>query len=426
MGSKACILRSWIWVFILIACLIDFLVMVPNTKGEGSGDYLPPNEGDWIIMNDTYISSETIILNGILNVTNNATLTINNVTLLINSSSGIQGIYVDWGATLNIYDSNITALNGLFTFYVDGNMSIDRSRISRITGGIYINFGDVLITNSTIFNNLDYAIVCLGEPTIANNSIHSNYGGILTGLKSAPLILNNSITSNEWGIICNSVSYATLFGNNISSNTLGGIKVELGYFELHNNTIASNGGFGIQSDHASIIATNNTIYDNQRWGIYSYGAPIFHENNNFEKDGKFNKEGDVLQEWEVLILLFDTNNETLEDVHLTIYDNLGNIVCSNNTIGNFRTDVLWEYELKNNGSEIVHTPYKIIAFKGSFSTKTIVDINDNMLITIILDQESDEGPSWVAPVMGGTWMITLVFVIVGIIGVVRYRRRGPV
>lgn len=424
MGSKVCILRSWVWISILTVCLLDFLVILPNIQGEGSGDYPSPDEGNWTIINDTYISNETIILNGSLNVTNNSTLTLNNISLLINSSSGIRGIYVDSGATLNIYDSDVTAPNGLFTFYVHGNMSIDRSRISRMIGPIYITFGDVLIANSTIFNNLEYAIECVGEPIIANNSIHSNHGGILTGLGSAPFILNNSITSNEWGIICNSVSYATLFGNNISSNTLGGIKVELGYFELHNNTIASNGGFGIQSDHASIIATNNTIYDNQRWGIYSFGAPIFHENNNFEKDGKYNKEGDVLQEWEVLIKVFDTNNESLEDVHLTIYDNLGNVVSSNNTIGNLRTDVLREYELKNNGSEIVHIPYKIIAFKGSFSTKTTININDNMLIIIVLNQKSDERPSWITPVVGGTWIITLVFVIVGIIGVVRYRRRG--
>jgi hypothetical protein len=412
-----------------------------DVTGEGTGDYPPPVEGDWIVINNTYVSNETIILNGDLNIEENATLTLDNVTILFNSTlTFTKGIFVDWGSTLNISNSNITTSKGLYTFDIFGNMTLKDSLISNLTGGIFIEFGNVIIDNCLIYNNIDFAISVFGDPHITNNTIIGNHGGILTGYGSAPNIFNNSITFNEWGIICNSAGFAKIIGNDISHNSLGGINVELGQFEIHNNTISSNGGIGIRSDHARINATNNSIYDNQRWGIYSLGAPITQENNYFEREGKFNGEGDVLLEWEVLISVFDADNNSVENANITIFDKHETLTWTGNTIGNIRFVTLREYEITDNGTLLTHTPFTIVAKFGNFTNSTLLDISGSKMsifesnnADIILEIEEEpvdvvevkeyKFPLWGLIVVTGIWIFVAILIVAGIIMVVLDKKR---
>jgi parallel beta-helix repeat protein len=412
-----------------------------DVTGDGTGDYPPPVEGDWVVINATHVSNETIVLNGDLIVEENSTLILDSVTILFNSSlTNPKGIFVDWGSTLNIYHSNITTLKGLYTFDIFGNMSLEDSLISNVTGGIFIEFGNVIIDNCTIYNNIDFAISAFGNPLITNNTIVGNHGGILTGFGSAPLIYNNTITYNEWGIICNSAGFAQIIGNDISHNSLGGINVELGHFEIHNNTISSNGGIGIRSDHAKINATNNTIYDNERWGIYSIGAPITQENNYFERAGKFNGEGDVLLEWEVLVSVFDSDNNSVENVNITIFDKHETLTWTGNTIGNIRFVTLREYEITENQTLLIHTPFSIVAKFGNFTNTTLLDItgskmsifesNTAVIILEIEEEPVDEVevkeyvfPTWGLMVVAGIWIFVAILFVIGIIMVVLDRKR---
>ena len=412
---------------ILMICI--FLPAV-NVMGDGAGDYPAPGTGDWIIRNQTYVSHETIVLEGELRVLDNATLILDNVTILFNSTTnGPKGILVERGSSLNILNSNITDLIGFFNFDVLGNMTLENSFISRVTGGIFIEYGDVRINNCQIYNNLDFAIAGFGDPVITNNTIFSSHGGILTGFGSAPFIYNNTIISNDWGIICNSYGFADIIGNNISGNSLGGINVKLGHFDIHNNTISSNGGFGIRSDHAIINATNNLIYDNERWGIYSLDAPIISENNYFERNGRYNKEGDILQEWEVLIQVFDTLNNSLDNVNISVFDQHEDLMWSGNTIGNVRIIVLREYESRDNGTLLTHTPFTINAKIGIYSNSTTLDITDSEMsifesntLNIIVDIEEEEGqveeyefPFWGLIVVVGIWVFVLIMIVIGIV-----------
>lgn len=427
---------SYRYLFIVSIFMIFLFFSCIGVSGEGSGDFPPPDDGDWIITNNTYISNETIVLNDNLEVLDNASLTLENVTLLFNSTlSGDIGIYVDYGSSIFISDSNFTTIRGFFTFYVSGNMTMVDSHVSRVTGGIFIGFGDVKINNCSLYNNLDFAISGFGNPVVTNNTIFSNHGGILTGYGSAPLIINNKIISNGWGIISNSVGYATIMGNNISHNSLGGINVELGHLNIHNNTISQNGGFGIRSDHAIINATNNSIFGNERWGIYSLGAQIISENNNFKKDGDFNGEGDVILEWEVHIKIYDTNNESVDNVNLSIVDKNDNLMWQGTTIGNIRTVFLREYEITHNGTELIHTPFTITATSGIHQNITTFDIPGaqesifaSETIRIIIDIEEDEivsdsTPQWFYLVIGSIWLVVLVFAIVGLMVTFKKRKR---
>jgi parallel beta-helix repeat protein len=417
--------KKFLSIVILLFLLLNFTFIISaNVKGDGLGDYPPPDNGDWIIRNETFVSNETILLFGNLDVEDNASLTLSNVTLLINSIiSDIHGIFVDGKGEFNVYNSNISNLSGPYVFTVAGDMIIESSIVSNMFFGIDIEYGDVLIANSTIHNNNQYnmyGVKINGSPTLLNNQIYSNHRGVVINFGGAPLLINNTISSNNYGVVCIAYGFATLIGNKILNNTLGGITVELGHFEIHNNEIASNGGFGIESDHASINATNNTIYDNERWGIFSWGAPLLLANNKYDVNGMENGEGDVLLEWDVLINVFDQNNKSIESVDLTIYDDPGDFVWSGTTIGNVRTLVLREYEIVK-GETIVHSPYRVSGTKDNFSNTTIAQVKENRIIIVTIEIEKDrqakeyEFPFWGLVVVVGIWVMALILMIVGLI-----------
>jgi hypothetical protein len=427
-------------IIVLLILFFSYLFINPSPSGvaDGTGDYPAPSHGDWVIENDTHVFNETIIVNGDLNVTNNSTLTLENVKLLINSSfTYIHEIYVDWGATLNIFNSSISSLNEHYSFEVNGNMTIENSNISRTSGGILIKYGDVLISNSTFHNNFGAALACFGSPTITHNYIHSNSIGIVTSHFSAPYIFNNTIKFNEWGIISNVVGLATIIGNDITNNSEDGIVVELGHLEIHKNTIAFNGGYGIKSIDASINATNNKIFGNKLWGIYSRKGPIFQNGNYFEINGIYNGQGDIILEWEVLFRVFDANNESVHGVNITVYDLQNNLVWGGDTVGNARTVFIREYEYNNNGTKLNHTPHTVIVKKDDDSNSTTFDVSESkpaifesLTVNIILEIEDkdetviDSSPSeWIIWLVSIIWLITLIFFVIGLMVTSKIRRK---
>jgi hypothetical protein len=403
-----------------VLILLNPLSYSLDIKGEGGGDYPPPANSDWIISNDTYVNDETITIDGNVTIIGNATLTLKNVTLIFNSSADdIGGMYVDWGATLNIYDSNVTSQSWPFTFQVAGNMTIEGCTISRVWGGIWIQYGDVLIANSTIFNNPEYGVICLGEVTIENCELYSNYCGVLASFFGEVTLTNTTIEFNDFGVICNVGGSALMSGNTISNNSEGGILSELGVLEIHENTIASNGGYGIMGDHAPINATGNLIYDNERWGIYSFGMQISLQDNLFNMDGIGNGEGGLVLEWEVLVEVFDHNNDTLKDVNITIFDKQFNKVWTGETIGSVRMVVLREFEIDNNGTVISHTPFKFKARKDGAINSTFAEVTGNTNVRIEVNTEKpvidNDTPFWIVAFASIFWLVALIILILGLI-----------
>lgn len=397
--------------------LLTSLIIAPCVLPEGTGDYPPPEEGDWIVSEDTHVRDETIVLNGDLIVLEDSSLTLENVTLIINSSmTDLHGVTVNSGGRMDVIASNITASPGAALFEVYGDMVMELSSVSHMYTGIEIFHGEVYIANSTIFDNSENGILCEGNPIIYNNTIHSNLRGVVSNYTALPRLYNNSISHNGCGVLGIAMGSGILIGNGISNNTNDGINQELGYFELRNNTIASNGGFGIRGDHSIFIASGNLIYDNARWGLYSSGGSIIQENNTFEMDGKMNIEGDVLQEWEVLIQIMDKNNNAVEDVNITVTDKYGSTIWTGQTISSVRRLVLREYEIGSGGSELVHSPFTISARKGDLSNSTVVDVNNNQIITVILEPE-DNGESM------DLWMILIAIIVVIVVGLIVVLRK---
>jgi hypothetical protein len=211
-----------------------------------------------------------------------------------------------------------------------------------------------------------------------------------------------------------------LLGNDISNNRHDGVNSELAYIILENNIIASNSGFGVRGDHSIVNASGNLIYDNARWGLYSSGGRIINENNVFEKDGKGNKEGNLLQEWEILVEVLDENYDPIEDVNLTIKNSYGDLIWSGQTISSVRRFVLREYEINSEGNELRHSPFTIRAIKDDAENTSVENINTNQKVIIFL--ESDEEPSKESIKLWFIWLSLLVVIIMILAAIIQVYR----
>jgi parallel beta-helix repeat protein len=265
-------------------------------------------------------------------------------------------------------------------------------------------------------------------PVIENNTIHSNYGGIQLYYFAAPMIINNTIIWNTKGIYSIAFGFAGLYGNTIKYNTDDGVNLELGHFEIHDNIIASNGGYGIVGDHASVNATRNKIYDNHLWGIRVYKAPLLRDDNHFGQYGSYNKAGDMVQVWELDIKVLDSNNRPVNNVELEIYNKTGELVWSNTTIGHIRTAYLREFESANNATPRVHNPFEIRASKEGIRSSKVVNVSENLDITIFMDTGQEvskdyEYPLWGIALVSGIWIAVAIIVLLGGIVVLIRRRR---
>ncbi|MEW5937318.1 MAG: PKD domain-containing protein [Candidatus Thermoplasmatota archaeon] len=255
---------------------------------NGYGDYLPPLDGDWIINQDTYVGNETLIIEKNITVMGGATLTLQNVTLRMNSTTSTgdnNRIEVLSGGTLVIKDGdwnnqtindasrimrNNPSYGYLFTAWAGSTLRIYNSiiegcgRISsplHVRGGIYIETDDAIIDHSIISNGTYYGIVLYGsDAVVSNNTIEWCDTGVRTTTWSNGTIENNVIiSSNSYGI------YVDGWDNTVkrSSNPL-----------IRGNKIL-NTGRGINTADAlqveyysSPAIINNEIIDFTEDGIY--------------------------------------------------------------------------------------------------------------------------------------------------------------
>jgi parallel beta-helix repeat protein len=304
--------------------LVAFLVvsMIPLSEGdygEGARSITQPQEmvyinGDWNVTTDTIRSNETIVLSGNLTVSNNASLTFKNVTLIMNcTSAGQYIIEVQSGSSMYILDldnnnvtrddaSNITAVdsNYPYLFWVDDGTHFEmrNSEIHRCGGfgiagispvtktfGLYIATDNATIYHNLISNNY-YGIVLYGsDATVSNNTITWNdRTGIEATVYSNATIENNWITGNGvYGIDINGwdnthgpwPSNPTVTGNVITDtgrgvNTAIGITVDYSCKPLIRDTlILRSTEDGFYSGESSTPILINVTIDGGNYGIAS-------------------------------------------------------------------------------------------------------------------------------------------------------------
>ncbi|UCG70049.1 MAG: right-handed parallel beta-helix repeat-containing protein [Thermoplasmata archaeon] len=250
---------STLFIILLMLASISFPNLMnfsQKVHGEGSGDFPPPSNGDWVITVDTTVQNENLTVEGNITIEEGAKLTLDNVILLINASNyGEAKISVKNGGELKIINNSLimegtTGVNYDFIFENGSKGLIQESTIKnsgwndggtwQSTGGILIMSDDVVVENSTIQNNYMGCVIVSSSPIIRYNTISDN-------IKYGILLLNGS---------------GEIIGNNISYNPVGVYSL-YSDFSLSENNIRDNGD-GLRLSYSSIYMNGGNITSNDR------------------------------------------------------------------------------------------------------------------------------------------------------------------
>jgi hypothetical protein len=283
-----------------------------NGIGEGSGDYPPPTQGDWIITSDTYVQNENITVTGNITIEDGGKFTLDNVTLIINTSDyGNSKISVKNGGELNIINNSKimqgeSLVNHDFIFENGSKGLIQNSMIRdcgwndggtwQSTGGILIMSDSVVVENSTIKNNYNGIVIAISSPVIRDNVIKDNlqYGIFL--INGSAQIINNVISFNPLGVhslfsdfwlINNSILdngdggrilYSTIFmdGGNISSNDRNDCSI--------GTCSSSESGKGMYIEDSEIFMSWVEISGNSDDGLVAYNSNFHVQNSTFSEN----------------------------------------------------------------------------------------------------------------------------------------------
>ena len=333
-GKSKKILAFYI-VGIMIAS--GFFGIIKNVSPDGNGTYPPPNDGDWVITNETIVWNETITLNGNLTIEDGGILTLKYVTLIMNcSEDGEFGIEVKNGGKLFIYDyddnpetkndmSNITVNNTEFEykFLVNAGAEFEmkNSELSECgyengedgKAGLTIKTDSTLIENSSFYNNY-YGIFIKDSSSniISHCNIFSNTPiGIHLSSSSNNILTNNTANlNNDYGIVLSSSNSNIIQNNTANSNSLDGIVLsssnsniiqnntanshrDAGIFLylssrniIQNNTAKLGGWCGIYLEESSSnTLINNTLQSNPNGILFSKSSSNSIQNNNANSNG---------------------------------------------------------------------------------------------------------------------------------------------
>lgn len=309
----------------LILCIlfIFFIIFIPGLSAKGDGKDYPPANGDWSVESKTNVTNKEIILNGNLTIKKDGKLSLDNVTLKINSpKDGEFKIMVEKGGEFYARNTNITANNISYSykFEVYGKMKLEKCEISYLwgeittiksLGGIEIYSDDVSILNSSILNFDIIGIFCKSNNTLIENNIieiredkYIDYYGIICN-NSTTIISNNTFKNLYYGIFSiysNGFIYNNTFSCVFSIYYFEGeVKIKENRFEDSKHSIncvrsiakiIKNEIIGLEVNNCNDIMVENniiktitcyfstvTIIKNKINALFLYNSSAFIENN---------------------------------------------------------------------------------------------------------------------------------------------------
>lgn len=256
----------------LIISILLLGMLFASTPTPATADSEPPEWGDWVIKENTTVTGETIVVNGVI-VENGSALTLDNCVLKIDwGVTGYNGIKVEAGGELYVYNSTITA-NKSYQYYrfdVYGKLRIEKTDISRTWGGISLSDTD--------------------SATIKHSTLHDfsldSYG--IRVENSCATIIDNNIYNCLGGIACFGGSNTEMVDNNIYKNTRIGIEMHENCTGIITNNIINNNGQGIGTDSGGILVggncrveiNSNIIDSNSLTGVFCGGDALVNISNN--------------------------------------------------------------------------------------------------------------------------------------------------
>ncbi|MFQ5980941.1 MAG: right-handed parallel beta-helix repeat-containing protein [Candidatus Heimdallarchaeota archaeon] len=322
----------------------------PNSKRSsrqpaplGGSGVAVPSTGDWVINIDTVRYNETIMLNGSIRVLSGANLTLQNVTLRMNSLfDGDCNITVNSGGILKIVEnSTVTAVTLSNAWYLQANAgstillknsTFSYAGYSNSYRGLEINTDWAQITNCTILDNYNgvYLTSSSSDNTVASNIIanSSGYGIFLSSSSNNAITRNTVINSSSFpdgGIRLDSSTNNTVARNTVT-NSIYGIYL----MSSSNNTFANN--TVIDSLSSGIIlwgSSNNTIANNTATNSSQRGISLLLSSNNTIANNTVTNSF-----WSGIYLEQPSNNNTIANNTVTNSSQHGISLstASNNTI----------------------------------------------------------------------------------------------
>jgi len=363
---------------LFIIMIVFFSIPLVTPKTPAVADSEPPEFGDWIINENTTVTGETIVVHGDVIVKNGSALTLDYCTLKINSPLGRNGIEVEKGGELYVYNTTITSNNDLQYYYFDvsGKLQMEGTDVSRMgsptTWGLLLEkTDDAVINNCRIHDSAPY---CNGVTTrdskvmIKDTAVYNTYIGIHCWGTSNVTLLGNHVWSNNIGIGITENAVAMVDGNDISNNINRGIGTDQNSkVWITNNTVKSNGRMGVWCFGDSAVDIINNIISNQDRGIQYSDTSHGKVTNNII--GSNNVNG---------IECGDNATSEIFDNNIISSNGYGGIVCFQNALVNISSNTISNNEKR--GIEL-----------NDHSTVNIVgnSINMNKDIGIVCSENSD-------------------------------------
>ncbi|MDE1858014.1 MAG: hypothetical protein KGI26_02970, partial [Thaumarchaeota archaeon] len=226
-----------------------------------------PLQGNWVVSGAQTVQNESITLDGNLTVENGGSLTLRNVTLVVDSSYDDQyGIQVLQGGSMFIYNSTIKpgASSKRFTFVVEGNDFV-------IEGTSLQGVG--------LCGSSDQS--CYGT---ANNSHFERVGLVI--FSSGAQVTGDTIFSCGIGLVLYG-SNDIIHGNTIGPNDVGAI-TDMGLDEqITGNTILHDGTAStfivyVAGTNGSTIAGNSYLQVSTSWSTYNEIYFVFLTQSNYD------------------------------------------------------------------------------------------------------------------------------------------------
>jgi hypothetical protein len=384
-------------VFSFFGLQVFSVLEIPHTYQEvvadGTGNYPPPAQGDWIITNTTYVSNENLVIQGNISIENEGSLTLDHTILELNGEYyGDILIQVKDGGELNIINNSVlkegaSQINYDFIFENGSYGLISKSTINdcgwddgetyQSTGGVFIESDNVIIENSTFENNYVGLVIVSTAPTIENNIIHDNikYGIFLW---RAPVhLIGNNISKNPVGI--SSYNSEFIMTDNDILDCGDGIRLSISDVYLSGGEISSNDPDDCTTGTCSSDETGKAIYlsysnltmegvvvSGNNEGILSYYSVLTIRNSTFSK----NDEDGILGEFSE-ISLYDNifaNNDGygIRWKYMELEVDSSNIFIQNYGEGRIRVD--WGVKIHVADSENDHVTSAVVTLDNSDST----------------------------------------------------------